>query len=259
VERGIQSPRQAWSGLWEPARLGWWIAVLFMLGAACFAGASFVALDPGPFGRWVRNVAVINGVFFVGSIFFTSAAYAQLFEAANADRLAARCHGEAAGEGIRWFGWKPDEIGWLSTFIQFLGTLLFNVATLDALRPGPGWFGQDLLVWTPDSLGSVCFLAASWLAVLEYCHGFWSWQLGSLSWWIVMVNLTGSVFFMISALFSVVLPGSGAPAHLVIVNLATCAGAICFLMGAILLLPEMATQVPRTEPGAGRDLVPGGC
>jgi len=59
---------RAW---WAPRRATWWIGVLFAVGSACFAVAPF----PG-FGELVGS-AVDGLVFFVGSIFFTSAATLQ--------------------------------------------------------------------------------------------------------------------------------------------------------------------------------------
>jgi len=240
VAAGLDRLRSAWFTVWAPARLGWWIAVLFMVGSACFALASFAGLAPGVSGNLFRNVTVINAVFFAGSVFFTTAGYLQLLEATNADRRASLAQGEPPQEKFRWIAWRPGQIGWLSSFIQFVGTLLFNVNTFDALLPAHDWLQQDLLIWTPDIIGSICFLVASWLALLEFCHGYWCRQPHSLSWWIVIVNLLGSLAFMVSAIFAVVLPGAANLFDLRIVNLSTCIGGVCFLCGAYLLLPEMA-------------------
>ena len=243
--------RSPWFTAWAPAQLGWWISLLFMVGSTCFALASFAGLEPGILGNLFQNSTLINAVFFAGSIFFTAAGYLQLLEAANADRRAALAQGEIPGEGFRWLAWQPDQIGWLSAFIQFIGTLLFNVNTLDALLPDLDWLLQDLLIWTPDIIGSICFLVASWLALLEFCHGYWCWQPHNLSWRIVTLNLLGSIAFMVSAVFAVTLPGEASLAGLWIVNLSTCIGAVCFLIGAYLLLPEMASNTDLTPAGHG--------
>jgi hypothetical protein len=237
---GPDRTRSVWFTVWAPAQLGWWIAVLFMVGSACFALASFAGLAPDTFDNLLQNATVINAVFFAGSIFFTAAGYLQLLEAINADRRAAHALGIPPREKFRWLNWQPGHIGWLSAFIQFIGTLLFNVNTFDALLPGLDWLQQDLFIWTPDIIGSICFLVASWLALLEFCHGYWCRQPHSLSWWIVIVNLLGSLAFMVSAIFAVALPGAASLFDLRIVNLSTCIGGVCFLCGAYLLLPEMA-------------------
>jgi hypothetical protein len=46
----------------------------------------------------------------------------------------------------------------LSCVLQFLGTLLFNAVTFNAMLPGLGWFQLDLAIWAPDLLGSDPFL-----------------------------------------------------------------------------------------------------
>ena len=233
-----------WLGVWAPAALGWWISVLFMVGSACFALASFAGLEPDVFGRLFQSVTVINAVFFAGSIFFAAAGYLQLLEAANADRRAALARGETPNEKFRWVGWQPGQIGWLSAFIQFVGTLLFNINTWTPCSP------------TSTGCGRIC---SSGRRTSSDRSAFWS-QVGSLfwssamaigagwlrniSWWIVMVNLLGSIAFMVSAVFAVVLPGPANLDALWIVNPPTCIGAVCFLGGAYLLLPEMARPVP---------------
>jgi len=226
--------------VWAPRRIGWWIALAFMVGAACFAVASFASLSPGAVGRLGRDPTITNSVFFSGSIFFTVAAYLQLLETVNADRRAAIFRAEEPREKFRWFAWQPDRIGWLSAAIQLVGTVLFNINTLDALLPGLNWLQQDLVIWTPDMIGSVCFLVSSWLAVLEFCHSYWSWQVEDLSWWIVVVNLLGSVAFMVSAVYAVAGPGLATALNLWLVNAATLIGAMCFLLAAYLLVPEIA-------------------
>ena len=232
---------------WAPAELGWWIAILFMTGSACFALGSLAGLAPDLLEAAFQHAAVVNTVFFIGSIFFTSAAYLQVLEAANADRRAAQARGEAPPHPFRWFGWQPGEIGWLSASVQFAGTLLFNMNTTDAMLPGLNWLNQDLLIWTPDAVGSICFLVASWLAVLECCHGMACWKIQGLDWWIVMINLLGSIGFGISARFAITLPRATDVLNLFAVNLWTFIGALCFLIAAWLLLPEMATQKTSIE------------
>ncbi len=151
--------------VWNPTELGWWISVLFMIGSSCFALASLVGIAPHLFGTSFQQPSVLNAVFFSGSIFFTSAAYLQLLEAANADRRKDQASGETPVQPFCWLGWQPKQIGWLAAFIQFIGTLLFNMNTADAMLPDLNWMQQNLLIWTPDLIGSICFLLASWLAV----------------------------------------------------------------------------------------------
>ena len=93
----------------------------------------------------------------------------------------------------RWFAWKPHNAGYSASLIQFLGTLLFNFNTADAMISGLGWVEEELLIWTPDIIGSVCFLLASYLALIEVSHRFWSIQPRQASWWIAVLNMLGSV------------------------------------------------------------------
>jgi hypothetical protein len=232
----VQGLGNQWRRLWAPRRSGWWIAVLFFVGAALFALASAAALWPragplaaiGPLGQ--------GWIYAVGAVFFTSAAFLQWLEAHNND-IGKLLQG-APPEPWRLFGWCPRNLGYLAALVQFAGTLLFNLNTGDALLSGLGWRAQELAIWTPDVLGSICFLAASQLALMELSHGFWSWRPRSLSWWIAAINLLGSVFFMISALAAFVLP-TAALAAPGLANAGTFAGALCFLAGAYLLIPEL--------------------
>jgi hypothetical protein len=102
-------------------------------------------------------------------------------------------------------------------------------------------------VWTPDSLGSICFLVASGLAWAEVSHGLWSWRPRSLSWLITALNLLGSVAFGASAVASYVVSASDQPRNVTLMNLGTFVGALAFLVGAVLLLPE------RTHGGGDSD------
>jgi hypothetical protein len=178
----------------------------------------------------------MNWVFFVGSLFFTSAAYLQLLEATNGDVA------EALGPrsaGWRWLGWKPHNLGWLASAIQLVGTLAFNLNTADAMITGLGAVEQDLLVWSPNMFGCVCFLVSSGLAWVELSQGAWSFAPRSISWWIVVANLIGSVAFQLSAFDSFVRPGAPDPHELWLAGFYTFVGGVGFLAGSYLLLPEL--------------------
>ena len=97
-------------------------------------------------------------------------------------------------------------------------------------------------VWRPDAVGSICFLVASALAWFEVCHGWTGWRPRSWSWWITLANLVGSVAFGVSAVAGYISPDTGQLHNAARSNLGTFVGALCFLVGAIMLLPE------RTDP-----------
>lgn len=227
-------------GLWVPSEMTWWIAVLFMIGSSCFGLGSLIGLVPSLFGATLQEPVILNSIFFVGSLFFTSAAYLQLLEAANSDRRAAQARGEVPTQKFCWFGWQPEQIGWLSAAVQFVGTLLFNANTADAMIPGLSWFQEDLVIWVPNVIGSICFLVASWLAVLECFHGICFWKKQGLPGGIVNINLLGSIAFGLSAVFAVGLPSD--ILNVQAATLWTLVGALCFFVGAALLLPEMIQE-----------------
>lgn len=213
-----------------PART-WWIAVLFGVGSLCFA---FGAL-PVYLGR--VSSAVDGLTFFVGSVFFTSASYLCFVEAANSpeaivDRPAARRH------RIRLAAWRPRSIDWWATAIQLVGTLFFNVMTFRALHANWSASQEDRLVWRPDVVGSICFLVASYLAWAEVCHSAGRLRWRDVSWWIVALNLLGSIFFGISAIGAFVDPDTDDVTNLRWDNGGTVLGALCFLVAAVLLVPE---------------------
>ena len=55
---------------------------------------------------------------------------------------------------------------------------------------------------------------------------------------IVTVNLLGCVAFGASAVTGFVPPATGEPVNIALTNATTSIGALCFLVGALLLLPE---------------------
>ena len=226
--------------LWMPGQLNWWIGVVFAAGALLFAIASILCLSPALAITWSLDSTEVNGVFFAGSIPFTIAAYLQLFQAANAGDFLT--DDPSAPKRVTPFGWRPHDIGWLSCALQFVGTILFNFNTFDAMIPSLTWFQQDLVIWSPDMVGSVLFLASGYLALIETCHAHWAWKPASLSWWIVFANLLGCVCFMISALFALILPGPANIERITLSTVFTLLGAIGFLVGSLLMLPESALE-----------------
>lgn len=190
--------------------LGWRVAVLFMIGSLLFALGSFPLyaqnVDPGTVGV----------TFVVGSVFFTGAAASQLLQTSR------------GGEG---------RILVRSCQVQLVGTLLFNISTVDAMLESLDTEQTNRLVWAPDMFGSVAFLIASHLAWLAVCHGLWAVRREDVDWWMAALNYVGSIFFMLSAIASVTLKTTGEMLNTTIVNLGTFVGAVCFLVGAYLLLP----------------------
>lgn len=221
---------------WAPTARGWWIAVLFAVGSLLFALGALPGYASAVGARWD------NVTFFTGSLFFTSAAFLTYREAVDAappaQDLARR----------RFFVYQPRRIDWWATAVQLAGTLYFNVSTGVATRADLSAQAAHQHVWRPDAIGSICFLVASALAWYEVCHAWAAWRPHMLSWWITLANLLGSIAFGVSAVAGYISPATGLLRNAERANLGTLVGAVCFFIGALLLLPE------RTEEGSDSQL-----
>ena len=190
------------------------IAAGFAIGSACF----FI----GPFPGFVQLVGpgADGAVFFAGSIFFTFAAALELREG-------------TLRRGRRW----GNDVSWWSAAIQFVGTLLFNVNTFDALQEGLSTKQEDRLIFAPDLLGSACFLISGALAYRVASGPRLRPIRRDREWKMAAVNLLGCVLFGVSAIASYVVPSTGSILDLAAANWCTALGALCFFVGALLLLP----------------------
>lgn len=235
--------------LWMPRQMNWWIGLIFAVGSLLFMLGSVLSLAPTIFGQWSPDATVINAIFFAGSIPFTTAAYLQLYQAANAGSFSPQ--GSQRPRAVARFGWRPRDIGWLSCALQFLGTVLFNVNTFDAMLTDLDWLQQDLAIWAPDFIGSVLFLAAGYLAFIETCHAHFAWQPASISWWVACANLLGCIAFMISAFYAFVPPSTPSFDALAISVTFTLIGAAGFLVGSLLMWPETAATGADGPNGVG--------
>jgi hypothetical protein len=229
----------------RPVRLNAAIAWLFMIGSSCFVLGSVPAY-----------VNAVGGVadavtYFVGSIFFTSASFAQLLQAQTPAMTEVDARQQHVPRPVVVRAWLAKDRNWLAAITQFPGTLFFNVSTLAALAINATAQQQDRHVWRPDFFGSTLFLVASAFGILALGGRFLSFQARSLPWWIAWVNMIGSVLFMGSALASYVLPTTGELINSRFSIVGTLLGAVCFLIGAALMLPAWRTAV-LTAPSAAR-------
>jgi hypothetical protein len=221
---------------WAPSQAAWWIGVLFAIGSACF----FV----GPFPGFVQLVgsAADGTVFFVGSLFFTSAALLQYLEAANADLDVAG----SRSKRFRVITFEPHRIDWWSTSIQFVGTLFFNVSTYRAMEASFDTSDVNRLVWAPEAVGSICFLISGLLAYLEVRDGGLLSARRTLEWKIASINFAGCILFGISAVAGYIVPETGDALDLAAANATTALGGLCFLIGSLLLISESAKPASLT-------------
>jgi hypothetical protein len=209
------------------ARAVWdrWIAAGFAVGSACF----FI----GPFPGFVQLVGpgADGVVFFAGSIFFTLAASLELREA-------------TLRRGGRW----GSDASWWSAAIQWVGTLLFNISTFDAMQDGFSTKQDNRLVWAPDVFGSAAFLISGALAYRVATGPRLLPVRRDRDWAMAAVNLAGCIFFGISAVASYVVPSSGSVLDLAAANWTTALGAACFFAGSLMLLPHHAdAPTPTTQ------------
>ena len=208
---------------WSPRDLGWRITALFILGSSLFAIGSFP-----PYAQLVDG-RIVGLTFVIGSIFFTAAGYSTVVQVIN--------DGGEAGAPVKFWAWSPRGQLWWAAVVQLVGTILFNVNTIAATVTTFSVEETNRLVWAPDFFGSIAFLVASHLAWMHLGGRFRSRRTDDPDWWSAALNYVGSVFFMASALASFTLATTGEAVNVAIVNTGTFAGAICFLVGAYVLLP----------------------
>src|SRR4051812_39911654 len=190
-----------------------WMALLFALGSACFL--------VGPFPGYAQLVGAgaDAATFFAGSLLFTAGAALQSFTAFG------ERHVTAAGQSA-----------WRSAVIQSAGTLFFNVTTYQALHTSLSNSHYDRLVWRPDAIGSICFLASGAIAYRASARRGWLPARGRRGWWEPSINLIGCIFFAIAAIAGYLVPATGSLLSLAWANWSTALGAACFLACALAAL-----------------------
>jgi hypothetical protein len=96
----LEGPSPAGSTWWAPRSRGWWIAVLFAVGSLLFAVGSVPGYVTAVGARWD------SVTYFIGSLFFTSAAFLTYREAA----------------------WRPRSWAWWIALANLLGSVAFGVS-----------------------------------------------------------------------------------------------------------------------------------
>ena len=213
---------------WEPRRADWQVAALFIVGSSCFALGAL----PG-YASLVGTEA--DGVtYFIGSIFFTSAALLQFLISIGAVRA-----GDRPRAGVQWrlMVRAPRQAEWWAGSVQFVGTIFFNISTFAALHENLTVTEANHRVWSPDVFGSIAFLVASGLAYADVRRPWLAWRPRDLGWSVATLNMVGSLAFGVSAVAAKVM-STGDLRNLALANLGTFVGALCFLAGAVLLIPD---------------------
>jgi hypothetical protein len=214
----------------RPVGLNGAIAWLFIIGSALFALGSVPAYI-NAVGTTVDSVT-----YFVGSIFFTAASFSQLVQAQTPAMTGVGIDSQHERAPVRLRAWLPHDRNWLAAITQFPGTLFFNISTGAALVRNATAKQKDRRIWRPDFFGSTLFLVASVFAILAIGR-LLNFRPRSFPWWIAWLNMMGSISFMASALASYVLPTTGNFINSQVSIAGTLLGALCFLIGAVLMFP----------------------
>jgi len=229
----------------RPRHLNTTVAALFVIGAAGFAVGSVPA--------YASAVGTLPDAltFFIASLFFTSASFGQLVQSQSPTMTATGTARDDEPQRVRWRAWLPHDRTWLAAATQFPGTLFFNATTLLALVQGLTADQYDRVVWRPDFYGSVLFLVSSTFAILALGR-FLTWRPRAAGWRIAWLNMAGSVAFMASAVAAYVLPRTGTAISPAWANGGTFVGAVCFFVGAWLMIPAFRPQAAAPAVTHGR-------
>lgn len=188
-----------------------WQCWLFAVGSSLFA----LATAPG-FPAWA-GAGTANLLCFVGSWFFTAAAWTQL----NLSERSAL-------------------FDWCSAAVQLVGTVLFNVSTGAAVW-AHAVTAEQRYVWVPDAAGSLLFLLSGALAMTAVAGVAGPPGPRSRERQAAAVNLLGCAAFGVSAAAAFVRP-TGVTADELLANAGTFTGALCFLAAALIELPRRVTR-----------------
>jgi hypothetical protein len=186
----------------------------FAVGSLCF----LVGALP-PYAEAVGPV-VVGVTFFVGSILFTAAAFVQL---ALSGRRPPR---RGTHQADRW--------DWWAAAVQLVGTVCFNVSTAAALVAAVARPSLEGAGWRPDAYGSAAFLVSSALALVATRDRGELWDTDARTWHGTWLNMLGSVAFAASAVGAYVVPATGTYLSAWWSAAGTVAGAVCFLVAALL-------------------------
>lgn len=238
AERTKPSRRSPWLEFWAPGRISWWVAVSFILGSVLFALGAGSSLWFQSFLGGELASRIADWSYFIGATVFTGAIYLQILETINTDPHPRRAR-QRPDESFRWFAWQPKRLSYMEVFALFVGSLFFNFETTLALLGVSGKEGVNWLLSVPSFLGALLFVIGGYMQVVEVCHRYLCIRFRSISWWSATFNFLGCVGFLVGATFGFQIPGLSTPADPTIVKAAYLQGALFFLAGSYLMIPEM--------------------
>ncbi|WP_430868628.1 hypothetical protein [Demequina aurantiaca] len=191
-------------------------------------GSTFFFIGPLPWYADAVGAANANLTFFIGSIFFTTAATLQLL---------------LAGRRPPWKSTTSgDALDWWAAAVQFVGTLLFNISTFRAWQASIDTPDAMGVGWSADAWGSVAFLVSSGFALGALRRAHELWDINARTPAAVWAGMAGSVAFGFSAVGAYVLPSTNALANLTWVNVGTSFGALCFFTAAVVTRPGVMQE-----------------
>eukprot|EP00611_Tribonema_gayanum_P016645 TRINITY_DN29041_c0_g1_i1.p1 TRINITY_DN29041_c0_g1~~TRINITY_DN29041_c0_g1_i1.p1 ORF type:complete len:446 (-),score=110.35 TRINITY_DN29041_c0_g1_i1:382-1719(-) len=148
-----------------------------------------------------------------------------------------------------------SELGYMAALIQLFGACMFTMSVIVAfngvLTPISdsyyvAWYVLD---FTPQVIGSVCFIVSSYFWMVEVQENWWKPKLTTLGWHAAFWNLIGGIGFLLSAAFAFLdYPVECCQYYGTAVS--TYWGAFAFLLGSYLQLVE--TLNPHRAPHARR-------
>lgn len=205
-----------------------WAGWGFAIGSALFMAGVPLSLSTS------LSPSVAGWTFFVGSVFFTTAASLQT--------LASRTPDDEATQPFHTWN-KADRANLIAAAVQLVGTVEFNITTLRAaLNAAERSAYSTQSVWNPDAIGSILFLVSSAIALAPVVHKRRLARVRDRAWVIAWANMIGSILFGASAVGAFTL-ANGDLVSLWWSNVGTFFGGVCFLVGAILMVP-FATSDP---------------
>lgn len=201
-----------------------WAGIGFAVGSALFmlgVPLSLLTSLPPSVSAWT---------YALGAVFFTSAAVLQSAAAWRPD--------DEPGAARRSWN-RADRANLTAALVQLVGTVEFNVTTLRAALDAAERATYSVsAVWSPDAVGSVLFLVSSAIALVPEVHLRRHRHARDRAWAVAWVNMLGSVFFGVSAVAAWSTPSSTEPLSLWWANAGTFLGGVCFLVGAVLMVPR---------------------
>ncbi|WP_207843420.1 hypothetical protein [Williamsia soli] len=198
-------------------------------------GSSLFALGSAPgFAHWAGAPAA-NISFFVGSWFFTFAAFVQL-------QLCGSLHGPTTSiAGSVRVGREVHRSEWWSAMVQFAGTIAFNIST-GAVFIVHSVVDADRFSWRPDVYGSAAFLISSGLAVFATELYRRRDEPDAPGWTATVLNTAGSIAFGFSAVAAYIDPETGKLVAPFVDQAGTFIGALCFLAASLISLPRESVR-----------------